>query len=67
MKNRGFLMEKRGVFDEKAKMSQHQGPKWNIPGPKSLWGSLRVPREVGVWNIPLCEFPNNDRCGRCGN
>ena len=23
MKNRGFLMEKRGVFDEKAKMSQH--------------------------------------------
>ena len=34
----------------------------NIPGPKSLWGSLRVPREVWVWNIPLCEFPNSACC-----
>ena len=29
---------------------------WNIPGPKSLWGSLRVSREVWDGNIPVCKL-----------
>ena len=60
--------EKRGVFDEKSAdvtaCSVLEHTQWNIPGPKSLWGSLRVSREVWAWNIPLCEFPNNACC--CG-
>ena len=62
------LMKKRWVFDEKSgavtACSVLELTQWNIPGPKSLWGSLRVPREVWVWNIPLCEFPNSACC--CG-
>ena len=65
---RGVFDEKRGVFDEKSAdvtaCSVLEHTQWNIPGPKSLWGSLRVPRDVLVWNIPLCEFPNS-ACG-CG-
>ena len=63
---RGFLMKKRGVFDEKSgdfrwKSDVTACPvleltQWNIPGPKSLWRSLRVSREVWVWNMPVCKL-----------
>ena len=50
--------EKRGDFDEKSgdvtACSVLELTQWNIPGPKSLCGSLRVSREVLVWNIPVC-------------
>ena len=60
-KNVGFSMKKSGDVTACSVLELTQ---WNIPGPKSLWGSLRVPREVWVWNIPLCEFPNSACC--CG-
>ena len=68
MKKTSVFNEKRGVFDEKSAdvtaCSVLEHTQWNIPGPKSLWGSLRVSREGWAWNIPLCESPKNACC--CG-
>ena len=50
MKKSIVFDEKRRVLDEKSgdvtACSVLELTQWNIPGPKSLWGSLRVPREV---------------------
>ena len=66
MKKTGVFDEKRGVFDQKSgdfrwKSDVTACPvleltQWNIPGPKSLWRSLRVSREVWVWNMPVCKL-----------
>ena len=58
-KNVGFSMKKSGDCRWKSDVTACpvlELTQWNIPGPKSLWRSLRVSREVWVWNMPVCKL-----------